>query len=113
MSQFVYLYRRAADRGAFSPKEMQERVERWSAWFRQLQEGNRLVERGVPLERTGAVRNRKGAITDGPYAESKDLVMGFSLIEAKDLDEAVALAQGCPILEDDGLVEVRPVMSLP
>ena len=114
MSQFVYLYRRS-ERPPSSPQQMQERLERWTAWLRNLQEGKHLVDRGHPLDWVGGavVRNRKGSVTDGPYAESKDIVMGFSLIEAKDLAEAVSLAQGCPALEDAGLVEVRPVMSLP
>ena len=114
MSQFVYLYRRS-DPLPSSPKQMQERLERWTAWFRTLQEGKHLVDRGQPLEWTGGavVRSRKGNVTDGPYAESKDIVMGFSIVEASDLAEAVALSKGCPVLEDAGLVEVRPLMKFP
>ena len=37
-------------------------------------------------------------VTDGPYAETKDLVCGFTIVEAKDLEEAVELTRGCPIL---------------
>ena len=114
MSQFVYVYRQS-ERPPSSPQQMQERLERWTTWLRNLQESKHLVDRGLPLEWSGGavVRNRKGSISDGPYAESKDIVMGFSLIEAKDLAEAVSLAQGCPALDGAGLVEVRPVMSLP
>ena len=48
-------------------------------------------------------------MTDGPYAE-KDLVGGFSMVEAKDIAHAVELSLGCPIFETGGAVEVRPVM---
>jgi len=60
------------------------------------------------------IRLRDGGpvVTDGPYAESKDVIGGYTLIEAKDLAEAVELSKGCPILERDGAVEVRPVMKL-
>ena len=51
-------------------------------------------------------------VTDGPFAEAKDVVGGFSLILAKDLDEAAELSRGCPIFEVDGQVEVRPVMKM-
>ena len=51
-------------------------------------------------------------VTDGPYAETKDIVGGYSLIEARNLDEAAALASGCPGIQRGGLVEVRPVMPL-
>jgi len=45
--------------------------------------------------------------TDGPFAESKEMVGGYSIIEAADLDAATKLAQGCPIFEDGGCVEIR------
>jgi len=51
-------------------------------------------------------------VTDGPFAEAKDLVGGYTLIEAKDLAEAAELSKGCPIFERNGFVEVRPVMKM-
>lgn len=50
-------------------------------------------------------------ITDGPFTETKDVVGGYSLIEAGDFDEAVRIASGCPVVEHGGSVEVRPVMQ--
>ena len=58
------------------------------------------------------VEGNQKIVTDGPYAEAKDLVGGFSLIEAKDIAQAVDLSKGCPILEVGGSVEVRPVMQI-
>jgi hypothetical protein len=54
---------------------------------------------------------RNKAVTDGPYAEVKDVVGGYTLIEARDLDEAAELSKGCPVFERNGFVEVRPVMK--
>ena len=72
-----------------------------------------LKELGHPLESAGmVVKGNQKIVTDGPYAEAKDLVGGFSLIEAKDLAHAVELSEGCPIFEVGGSVEVRPVMQL-
>lgn len=51
-------------------------------------------------------------VTDGPYAESKDLVSGTLIVEAASLDEAAEFALGCPIFEYDGSVEVRPVLAV-
>ena len=51
------------------------------------------------------------AVTDGPFAE-KDMVGGYTLLEAKDLAHAVEISKGCPILEFGGHVEVRPIMKL-
>ena len=58
------------------------------------------------------VKGSQKVVTDGPYAEAKDVVGGYSLIEAKDLAQAVEISKGCPILEVGGSVEVRPVMQM-
>jgi hypothetical protein len=55
----------------------------------------------------------KGAIvTDGPYAEAKDLVLGFMIIVAEDLAQAVELSKKCPMVEGGAMVEVRPVLKM-
>jgi hypothetical protein len=76
-----------------------------------LTDRGHLKGRGNALNPQGAVV-KKGAVNDGPYAESKDIVIGYSLIEARDLAEATALAAGCPVLESGGVVEVRVVWQL-
>jgi hypothetical protein len=50
-------------------------------------------------------------VTEGPYAEAKDLVGGFSVIAAQDMDAAILLARECPFLAVGGTVEVRPLRS--
>jgi len=83
------------------------------AWFKELAENGHVKDRGQPLERAGKLVNgKRKTVTDGPFAETKDVVGGYTLILAKDLDEAAELSKGCPILEVDGQVEVRPVMKL-
>jgi hypothetical protein len=49
-------------------------------------------------------------VHDGPYAESKEQLGGFYLIEAKDLDEAISIAKRVPLLQD-GAIEIRPVLG--
>ena len=49
---------------------------------------------------------------DGPYAESKDVIGGYTLVQAKDIGEAATLASGCPIFDYGGFVEVRPIMQM-
>ena len=111
MSEFVYLYR-GGERGR-SPKRAQQMMQKWMAWFKELAEKGHIKDRGQPLEHTGKlVKGKQKAVTDGPFAETKDLVGGFTLIEARDLDQAVELSKGCPIFEVEGAVEVRPVMKL-
>ena len=60
------------------------------------------------------VSAKKGAVvTDGPFVEGKEEVGGYLIVAAKDLNEAVELAKSCPILENNGTVEVRPIEHIP
>lgn len=62
---------------------------------------------------TVSLKDGKTFTTDGPFAETKEQLGGYYLIEAKDLDEAVAIAARIPSLKYGGKVEVRPVMQTP
>jgi hypothetical protein len=111
MSEFVFLYR--GGERPVSPDQSQQVLQKWMAWFKDLAEKGHVVDRGQPLERSGKiVRGAGKAIVDGPFAETKDVVGGYTLIKASDLAQAVELAKGCPILQRGGDVEVRPVMKL-
>ena len=111
MGDFTFLYR-GRDTTA-SPEQMQKTMEKWRAWFKQLGEKGHLKDIGHPLESAGkVVKGKQKSVTDGPFAEAKDVVGGFSLIQARDLEHAVELSKGCPILEAGGSVEVRPIQVL-
>jgi hypothetical protein len=111
MSQFVYLYR--GGEAGRSPEKMEQMMQKWMAWMKQLGDKGHIKDIGHPLESTGKlVKGKQKAVTDGPFAETKDIVGGYTLIEARDLEEAVELSKGCPIFEVEGAVEVRPVMKM-
>ena len=113
MSEYLYVYR-GGDRDfrTRSPEEMQQVMQKWMTWLQDLAEKGHLKDRGNPLEPGGKLVSGTGKnVTDGPYAE-KDLVGGYSLVEAKDLAQAAELAKGCPILEQGGAVEVRAIMQM-
>ena len=110
MSQFLYLYRGGDSSG--TPEEMQQTMQKWVAWMQDLGAKGKLKDQGNPLEAEGKVVKKKTAITDGPFAEAKDIIGGYTLIEAKDINEAASLAAGCPIFERGGFVEVRPIMAM-
>lgn len=101
----------AVSRGDVSPSVLQSHLEKWYAWADELsREGRRNM--GTPLANGGrAVRGRERIVSDGPYAESKDLVTGAMLIDAASLDDAAEVAHRCPTYEFGGSVEVRPVQD--
>ncbi len=111
MSEFVYLFRsNEADREAHmgTPERAQRAIQAWVSWMRGLEASGKMKSYGKPLETGGKVVRRKG-VTDGPFAETKDIVLGFIVVEARDIAEAVELARGCPFVQGEGSVEVRPV----
>jgi hypothetical protein len=111
MSEYVFLYRGGGRPG--SPQEAQAVMQLWMNWMQDLAKRGHMKDRGQPLEATGkVVSGKEKAITDGPFAEAKDLVGGYTLITASDLNEAAELSKGCPIFERGGSVEVRPVMKM-
>ncbi len=66
----------------------------------------------VSTATTVRVKNGKTLTTDGPFAETREQLGGFYMVEAKDLDEAIALATGIPAVRT-GAIEVRPIMPTP
>jgi len=91
---------------------MQKTMEKWMAWFKELGENGHMKDPGHPLEHTGkVVKGKQKAVMDGPYAEAKDVIGGYVVIEAKDLAQATELSKGCPILDVGGSVEVRPIQK--
>jgi hypothetical protein len=115
MSDFLLLYRLPADSADLpsSPQRLQERLERWRVWFGELEAKGHLKALGHPLEMGGAVLKDGGAtVHDGPYAESKDILIGYSLLQAPTLAAANALAASCPVLHYGGMVEVRPIRQM-
>jgi hypothetical protein len=117
MTDYVLLFRsNEADRRAHmgTPERAQKSMEAWLGWIRELEAKGALVDRGQPLDPGGRViRGKDRVVTDGPFVEVKDLVLGFFVVRAKDADEAVALARGCPMLDGEGSVEIRPVGKRP
>ncbi len=64
------------------------------------------------MDGTGkVVRGKNKAVTDGPYVEVKDSIQGFMFAEAEDIGQAVELSKACPILESEGSVEIRAIVS--
>src|SRR5262249_40579096 len=102
MTEYVFLYR-PPEGPAPTPAQMAEGMPRWMTWMKSLDEQGHLKAAGHPLERAGKiVRGKERTITDGPFAEAKDLINGYTLIQARDLAQAAELAKGCPMLEGGG-----------
>jgi hypothetical protein len=100
------------DRG-LSSEEIQNVMSRWIAWLDRLTEQGK-ARAGQPLMDQGKViSGKKGqTVLDGPFAESKETVAGYILLQVDNLDEAVEIAKECPGLDYGLSVEVRLVDQL-
>lgn len=110
MKEFLLIFRndyKAMPQG--SPEEMQAVMKQWMDWIGGIAAQDRLVSPGNPLTSSGKVVRANNVITDGPYTEIKELVGGYTIVKAADIDEAATLADGCPILYVGGNVEVREI----
>jgi hypothetical protein len=108
---YMLLFRGTDLRKGLSPEELQKVSEKWMTWFRRLTEQGKAVA-GQPLERDGKIVSGKDrVVSDGPFAESKEAIGGYFLLDVATMDEAVAIARECPGLAYGIRVEVRPVAA--
>ncbi|OQP64588.1 YciI family protein [Niastella populi] len=92
-----------------TPEEMQAMSKRWMDWIGSIAAQNKLAGVGNRLEGTGRVLKGDSTITNGPYAEIKESIGGYSIVKADSYEAAIELAKGCPILKQGGNVEVREI----
>jgi hypothetical protein len=112
MKEFMFIFRtdyQAMPQG--SPEEMQATAKKWQDWIGSIAAQNKLVETGKRLSFEGKVVRANHVVTDGPYTEIKEAMGGYMFIKAESLDEAIELAQGCPILTMGGNVEIRETVQ--
>lgn len=114
MAQFMYLFRgEPAPKWTASPEQMQQVMKKWMGWMDALKTEGHMQKGGERLDRSGkVVRSRAKTVSDGPYIEVKDAIQGYVMVEAQDMNQAVELAKGCPIFDDDGSVEIRPIAGM-
>lgn len=113
MAKFLFIYRKSSESNAnISPDEMQKIHQKWQNWMAEGLQKGWLIDAGNALKAEGRVVNAKKVVSDGPFIEAKEIVGGFSIIEADALDTAAELAKGSPILLSGGTVEVRPFWDI-
>jgi hypothetical protein len=106
---YLLIFRSTDWYNGLSPEQMQQIADNWMAWFHRLKDEGKCAG-GNPLEREGKIVSGKSrAVSDGPFAESKESVGGYFLLTVRSMDEAVAIAQQCPGLPFGIRVEVRPI----
>ncbi len=98
-----------------SPEEIEAVMAQWGQWFKNLEASGNLRSPGAALAPGGVAvgKNGNSIVTDAPLAEVKELIGGYSVIQAESLEAAAEIAKGSPFLANnpEGRVLVRPVFS--
>jgi hypothetical protein len=109
MAKFLFVYRGAGETVAkMAPEEMQQHLQKWEKWIAEGMQKGWMIDPGDGLTREGRVVGAR-VVTDGPFVESKEIVGGFSIVQAESIEAAARLAKGCPCVPIGGTVEVRPL----
>jgi len=109
MAKFLFVYRsNPASFANIPPEEMQKHMEKWRTWITEAMKKGWMLDPGDALNKEGKVVTAK-VVTDGPFVESKEVLGGYSIVQADTIDAAAQLAKGCPGIAAGGSVEVRPL----
>ncbi len=116
MQYVLLIYGNETDYAKMTLEEQQTDFQEYMQFTADIR-GSGAHKYGEPLQSvttatTVRVQNGKRVITDGPFAETKEQLAGFYMIECKDLEEALDIAAKCPGAKH-GSIEVRPVMEIP
>jgi len=111
MKEYILIFR--ADYKAIekvSQEETQARNISWMDWVNWIDKQNKLAEGGNHLCTNGIVLHSNGLISEGPFTEIKESILGYILINAESYDDAILLAKDCPILDGvDTSLEIREI----
>jgi hypothetical protein len=115
MKYICLVYNEEKTLAEMSESDLAEHVGKCGAWVGELErEGRHVFSSGLQSVRSAAtvrVRGGKLSVTDGPFAETKEFLGGFTILEARDLNEAIQLAARLDVARV-GTVEVRPLVDL-
>lgn len=112
MAKFMFLQRGGCEsRPQMTPEQMKAGMRAWMDWVKRGTDEGWLLDPGSPLSGKGAVVNADQTVIDGPFMESKELVGGYTIVEAADLDAACELAKQTIKIAGGGKIEVREIAN--
>ncbi len=113
MTEFMMIFR-----NAYTPdvkptaEQLQESIKQWQDWMGGIAAQGKFAGTNRLSSEGAKVLKPNNVITDGPYAELKEIVGGYLIVKAESMEDALKLAAGCPIFNIGGTVEVRNVIPM-
>ena len=112
MEKFMLIFQGVKAAPAPSAEQMQENMGKWMAWIDKLAKDGKYVS-GEPLQATGKIiKGGPNNVTDAAFAEGKEIIGGYFIVNAADYDEAVSLCAGYPDYANGGAVIVRQIQKM-
>ncbi len=112
MEKFMLIFQGQKAARQPSAEEMQANMGKWMAWIDKLAKAGK-YDSGEPLYATGKIiKGSHTNVTDAAFAEGKEIIGGYFIVNAADYDEAVALCEDYPDYENGGAVIVRQVIKM-
>jgi hypothetical protein len=110
MEEYMLIFRHEDGNKVASPEQLQLWMKQAMDWVGGIAAQNKFVSgNGLPFEDAKVVSHNK-VVTNGPFGEIKETIGGYIIVRAKNVNEAVEFAKGCPVLQGEGnTVEVRKV----
>jgi hypothetical protein len=107
--QFILMFRGKDWDDAVPPDQLQALMDRFMDWAQGLIDSGK-ARGGQALARSGATVTQRG-VADGPFAETKEAIGGYSIVACDSLEEAIAIAKTAPFLDYEGAIEVREIVD--
>lgn len=109
---YLLLFRGTEWHRGLSTEEVRKVMGEWEAWYGRVVSAGKMIA-ASPLENEGVVVSGAAKqVADGPFAEAKETVGGFFMVDVASMDEALAIAKECPALAYGLTVEVRPAAEM-
>src|SRR5687768_17381490 len=110
MEEYMLIFRHEDGNKVASPEQLQQWMKQAMDWVGGIAAQNKFVAgNGLPFEDAKVVSHDK-VVTNGPFGEIKETIGGYIIVKAKNVNEAVEFAKGCPVLQGEGnTVEVRKI----
>ncbi len=113
MNEFAFIFRNDFHPEAgYSPEQLQDIMKQWQTWMGGMAAKGQLANWGHRLGGDGKTVRPSAVVTNGPFAEIKEMITGIIVVKADTIDEATEIAKGCPILNAGGNVEVRDIVPM-
>lgn len=112
MKEFMMIFI-GGDYGAagLSPEQMEDRMGKWYAWVEDLQKQDLYIDGKPLMPDARRISGKDQVITNGPFVEANELVGGYFIFKARDIDHATSLTSSFPDYDLGGVVEIREIME--